>query len=107
MRRADRGAGADAAREPWAREQRGQHAGRAAAPNGAPVEKDIDVLWVSNLRALKRPELALELARQLPQVKFTLAGGPMPGGETYYEDVRAAAARLPNVTMPGRGALRR
>ena len=58
-------------------------------------------LWVSNLRALKRPELALELARQLPQVKFTLAGGPMPGGETYYEDVRAAAARLPNVTMPG------
>ena len=64
-------------------------------------EKDIDVLWVSNLRALKRPELALELARQLPHVKFTLAGGPMPGGETYYEDVRAAAARLPNVTMLG------
>ena len=61
--------------------------------------KDIDVLWVSNLRALKRPELALELARQLPEVRFTLAGGPMPGGETYFEDVRAAAARLPNVTI--------
>lgn len=71
-------------------------------PRGsAPVGKDIDVLWVSNLRALKRPELALELARQLPNVKFSLAGGPMPGGETYYEDVRAAAARLPNVTMHG------
>jgi glycosyltransferase involved in cell wall biosynthesis len=67
----------------------------------AGAERDIDVLWVSNLRALKRPELALELARQLPQVKFTLAGGPMPGGETYYEDVLAAAARLPNVTMLG------
>ena len=67
----------------------------------APVRKDIDVLWVSNLRSLKRPELALELARQLPQVKFTLAGGPMPGGQTYYEDVLAAAARLPNVTMLG------
>jgi glycosyltransferase involved in cell wall biosynthesis len=63
--------------------------------------KDIDVLWVSNLRALKRPELALELARQLPDVRFTLAGGPMPGGETYYEDVMAAAARLSNVTMLG------
>jgi glycosyltransferase involved in cell wall biosynthesis len=63
--------------------------------------KDIDVLWVSNLRPLKRPELALELARQLPHVKFTLAGGPMPGGQTYYDDVRAAAARLPNVTMTG------
>jgi glycosyltransferase involved in cell wall biosynthesis len=71
-------------------------------PRGAvPADKDIDVLWVSNLRALKRPELALELARQLPQVKFLIAGGPMPGGETYYEDVRAAAARLPNVIMQG------
>jgi glycosyltransferase involved in cell wall biosynthesis len=67
------------------------------------VQKDIDVLWVSNLRSLKRPELALELARQLPHVKFTLAGGPMPGpaGQTYYEDVMAAAARLSNVTMLG------
>ena len=64
-------------------------------------EKDIDVLWVSNLRALKRPELALELARQLPDVKFTLAGGPMPGGQNYFDDVAAAAARLPNVTMLG------
>jgi glycosyltransferase involved in cell wall biosynthesis len=69
--------------------------------NGATVNKDIDVLWVSNLRALKRPELALELARQLPQVKFSIVGGPMPRGETYYEDVRAAAARLPNVNMLG------
>jgi glycosyltransferase involved in cell wall biosynthesis len=69
--------------------------------NGAPADKDIDVLWVSNLRALKRPELALELARQLPQVNFSLAGGPMPGGETYFEDVRAAAAPLANVTMLG------
>jgi glycosyltransferase involved in cell wall biosynthesis len=68
---------------------------------GAPVPKDIDVLWVSNMRSLKRPELALELARQLPHVKFTIAGGPMPGGQTYYEDMRAAAARLPNVTMLG------
>jgi glycosyltransferase involved in cell wall biosynthesis len=65
------------------------------------VEKDIDVLWLSNLRTLKRPELALELARQLPDVKFTLAGGPMPGGQTYFDDVSAAAARLPNVTMLG------
>src|SRR6185369_5794293 len=66
-----------------------------------PVTKDIDVLWLSNLRSLKRPELALELARQLPDMKFTIAGGPMPGGETYYDDVAAAAARLPNVTMLG------
>jgi glycosyltransferase involved in cell wall biosynthesis len=66
-----------------------------------PGRKDIDVLWVSNLRALKRPELALEIARQLPDVNFTLAGGPMPGGQTYFDDVAAAAGRLPNVTMLG------
>jgi glycosyltransferase involved in cell wall biosynthesis len=68
---------------------------------GPPLIKDIDVLWVSNLRALKRPELALELARQLPQIRFTLAGGPMPGGQAYFDDVAAAAARLPNVTLLG------
>ena len=72
------------------------------SPRGEPVAgKDIDVLWVSNLRPLKRPELALELARQLPQVKFAIVGGPMPGGQTYYDDVMAAAARLSNVTMMG------
>ena len=65
------------------------------------MRKDIDVLWVGNLRPLKRPELVLELARQLPGVKFTLAGGPMPGGQTYYDDMIAAAARLANVTMLG------
>jgi glycosyltransferase involved in cell wall biosynthesis len=66
-----------------------------------PPVRDIDVLWVSNLRSLKRPELVLELARQMPLVRFTLAGGPMPGGQTYYDDVAAAAARLPNVNLLG------
>lgn len=71
--------------------------------SSAAVEKDIDVLWLSNLRALKRPELVLELARQMPEVRFTLAGGAFPyaAGKTYFEDVRAAASRLPNVSMPG------
>lgn len=71
--------------------------------NAVAREKDIDVLWLGNLRSLKRPELVLELARQLPQVKFMLAGGacPYPWGYTYFDDVKAAAARLPNVIMPG------
>jgi glycosyltransferase involved in cell wall biosynthesis len=72
-------------------------------PRQRAVAKDIDVLWLGNLRSLKRPELVLELARELPHVKFALAGGPMPGasGSTYFEDVKAAAMRLPNVLMPG------
>src|SRR5262245_25862243 len=69
----------------------------------ATVNKDIDVLWLGNLRSLKRPELVLELARQLPDVNFTLAGGacPFEWGYTYFDDVKAAATRLPNVSMPG------
>jgi len=68
-----------------------------------PVRKDIDVLWLGNLRSLKRPEMVLELARQLPHVHFTLAGGPCPypWGYTYFDDVKAAVARLSNVSMPG------
>lgn len=71
--------------------------------NGHSMDKEIDVLWLSNFRALKRPELVLELARQLPRVNFTLAGGsmPHPSGRTYFEDLKAAAAQLPNVDLPG------
>ena len=75
---------------------RRQHAGRAAAPHRAAVAKDIDVLWLSNLRSLKRPELVLELARQLPQVNFTLAGGPChtDGGRTF-DDVQPRPRSCP------------
>jgi glycosyltransferase involved in cell wall biosynthesis len=69
----------------------------AAAAVDAP--RDIDVLWVSNLRSVKRPELVLELARRLPQVSFTLAGGVVD--QEYYDAVKAQAACLPNVTMLG------
>lgn len=63
--------------------------------------KDIDVLWVSNLQPVKRPELALELARRMPQVRFTLIGGAMPAFQAYHDDVIEAAARLKNVTLAG------
>jgi glycosyltransferase involved in cell wall biosynthesis len=70
-------------------------------PQHVILRKDIDALWVSNLRSVKRPEIVLELARQLPQVQFTLAGGAMPGRQDYYDQVMAAAAGLHNVTMLG------
>ena len=70
-------------------------------PGGSPPEKDIDVLWVSNFRPVKRPEVVLDLARRLPQVKFVVAGGALPGAEDYYRTVRQAASQLPNVTCPG------
>jgi glycosyltransferase involved in cell wall biosynthesis len=64
-------------------------------------ERDIGVLWVGNIRALKRPELLLEAARKLPQLEFHIIGGPMPGSESVYEKVRTAALEIPNVRFHG------
>lgn len=65
------------------------------------AERDIDVLWVGNIREPKRPDLLLELARRLPQTRFEVIGGPMPGAERLYERVRLEASQLPNVTFHG------
>jgi glycosyltransferase involved in cell wall biosynthesis len=65
------------------------------------AERDISVLWVGNIRALKRPALVLEAARKLPQLQFHIIGGPMPGSESLYEAVRAEALQLPNVRFHG------
>lgn len=63
--------------------------------------RDISVLWVGNIRALKRPELLLEAARTLPHLQFHIIGGPVAGHESVYESVRAAASAVPNVQFHG------
>ena len=72
-----------------------------APPASGATQKDIDVLWVGNLRDMKRPELALELARRLPQYRFALVGGSVPGLEAYFEQIVRAARELPNVHATG------
>jgi glycosyltransferase involved in cell wall biosynthesis len=64
-------------------------------------DRDIGVLWVGNLRPLKRPELLLQLARNLPEIGFHMIGGPLPGDEPLFEAVRAEARRVPNVQFHG------
>jgi glycosyltransferase involved in cell wall biosynthesis len=64
------------------------------------AERD-GVLWVGNIRALKRPELLLEAAQNLPQLQFHIIGGPMPGSESLYAAVRARALQIPNVRFHG------
>jgi glycosyltransferase involved in cell wall biosynthesis len=59
------------------------------------------VLWVGNIRALKRPELLLEAAGKLPHLEFHIIGGPMPGSESLYAAVRAQASKLANVRFHG------
>jgi len=72
----------------------------AAAPRPF-AERDIDVLWVANLRPLKRPEVLFHLARELPQLRFHMIGGPMTGAEALFRAVAAEAATIPNVTFHG------
>lgn len=63
--------------------------------------RDIGALWVGNLRPLKRPGLLLDAAARLPHLTFHLIGGPLPGAEAFFEQVRQRATTLPNVTFHG------
>ena len=67
----------------------------------ASIAKDVDVLWVANLRKIKRPDRLLELARAMPGVRFHMAGAQMPGEEELYRLIEAEARELPNLTFHG------
>ena len=73
------------------------------APAGAKPDPQGYVLWVATVRAQKRPELLLEVAKRLPQYKFVMVGGHDIGwnGEAYEQNIRTAAAALPNVEYKG------
>ncbi len=67
------------------------------SPPGEPSR----VLWVGNLRPVKRPEWLLEAAARLPHLEFCMIGGCKPEFEALYRDVEARAAALPNVSFLG------
>jgi len=63
--------------------------------------RDIDVLWVNNFRAFKRPEIVCEIAKAMPDVSFTMIGGPMRGCEDLFREVKEEAKRLENLHFVG------
>lgn len=65
---------------------------------GAARSKDIDVLWVGTLRAVKRPDLVIDLARRTPRLNFVVAGG---GEGECARRMREAARELANLTYVG------
>jgi len=69
-------------------------------------ERDIDALWVSNMRSVKRPDVLLSVADQLPHVSFHMVGGTVPGGQQFFETIKAQAADHGNVTFHGAVAYR-
>ena len=61
------------------------------------------VAWVGMLRAPKRPDLLIEIARTMPNARFVVCGGPTthrsPAG--YGERIIAGLRALPNVDYRG------
>ena len=73
---------------------------------GEPPQQDIEVLWVANLRHVKRPDRVLELAKMMPEVTFHMAGGPAVAEQKLYEQIRSEAKALPNLVFHGAIAYR-
>lgn len=74
----------------------------AEIPDLPPTEaRDVDVLWVNNFRDFKRPELLLQIARQMPDVSFAMIGGQIKGHEKLYREVENAAKTISNVDFVG------
>ena len=73
----------------------------ALPAEGICTAKDIDVLWVSNIRQCKRPDLFLDIAEQLPQIEFSMIGGVMSGEEPLFESIQMRASKLSNVSFHG------
>jgi glycosyltransferase involved in cell wall biosynthesis len=62
-------------------------------------EKIYTAVWVANLRRLKRAEWFLNLAKQLPEKRFAIAGGV--NEQDYYDSIKIAADALPNLDFLG------
>ena len=72
-----------------------------SSENRSIADRDIEALWVSNIRPFKRPDLALDLAAQSPAMTLHMIGGPKPGETSYFDAVQRRAATLPNVRFHG------
>jgi glycosyltransferase involved in cell wall biosynthesis len=57
-------------------------------------DRDIDALWVANLRAVKRPDVLLDVAEQSPALRFHMAGGPLPSALELFRTSQSRATDL-------------
>jgi glycosyltransferase involved in cell wall biosynthesis len=67
---------------------------------GAAVPGDW-VLWVGTVRAGKRPELLLELAKRLPHRRFVMVGGAARDEAALFERIRGEASGIANLEFTG------
>jgi glycosyltransferase involved in cell wall biosynthesis len=70
-------------------------------PPGAKHDRRGYVLWVARMGPSKRVEVAVEIARRLPQYRFVVVGGPGEGGAAQFEALQRQAGMLGNVELMG------
>ncbi len=69
-----------------------------AAPDGQPGEY---ALWIASVQPKKRPHMLLDVAAQVPEVRFVMAGGEVPAYVELYDSVKTRAEQTKNVDFLG------
>jgi len=64
-------------------------------------QRTIPVLWVSNIRQLKRPDLVLEFATGTPEMSVHMIGGRIADSANLFDEIRQRAGILHNVMFHG------
>jgi glycosyltransferase involved in cell wall biosynthesis len=64
-------------------------------------QRTIPVLWVSNIRQLKRPDLVLEFAAGTPEIAVHMIGGSIADSANLFVEIRQRASALRNVMFHG------
>ena len=64
--------------------------------------RDIDVLWVGNIKRVKRPDRILHVTAKLPDLSLHVAGGETRGEEALFREFTRAVACAGNVVFHGR-----
>jgi glycosyltransferase involved in cell wall biosynthesis len=65
------------------------------------AERATDLLWVANLRSMKRPLWFVDVARHARELRCVMAGGAHPDEPALYRGVARAAAAVPNLRFLG------
>jgi len=63
--------------------------------------KSNDILWVGSISPVKRPNVALDLAKQLPDFKFIFIGGSKQSDLNFFHEIKNLSEELNNVEVKG------
>ena len=63
--------------------------------------RSTDLLWLANMRSMKRPEWFVEIARHACELRCVMAGGAHPDEPALNRCVAGAAAGVPNLRFHG------